>query len=256
MSSCILVLLVAFIVPVPAASSECPAVRLNGSGLWYPVSLRNDEGGTLRGIFPDLAEEVFQNLGVALDTGSDLPWKRLLTLLENGQIDVLAGAYLTGEREEKFGVSLPVMREDVAVFIRSSLPSRPQSLEDLVGLQGVAPFGASFGEEFEAFAASKLMIDRQPFDELDTLMWLLIENKADYLVMARQDGESMIEDTSAHGKVEMLPWRAAVNTLHFMFSRQTPCIALLEPFNEGLQRQLNAGRLEELVEDYARAAGR
>jgi len=239
-----------------AASPDCSAVRVNGSSLWYPISQRINGDGGLKGVFPDLAKQVFGSLGVHLRFGPELPWKRLLTLLENGQLDVLAGAYLTRERQEKFGVSLPVMKEDVAVFIRSSLPSRPENLQDLVGLHGVAPFGASFGEEFDSFAASRLTIDRQPFDKLDTLMWLLIENKADYLVIARQEGERMVEDSAAQGLVEILPWPAAVNTLHFMFSKKTPCIALLKAFNEALRRQLDAGKLDELLKDYAGAAGR
>ncbi|GAB4535091.1 MAG: transporter substrate-binding domain-containing protein [Roseibium sp.] len=251
-----LIMLVASAVQVRAASGECSSATLNGSGLWHPISMRENGDGRLKGVFPELAEQIFGTLEVPLNIGPSLPWKRLQTLLENGEIDVLAGAYLTKERRQKFGVSLPVMKEDVAVFIRSSLPSRPEKLEDLVGLQGVAPFGASYGEQFDTFAASSLAIDRQPFDDLDTLMWLLVEDKADYLVIARQEGERMLENISDDGLVEMLPWPAAVNTLHFMFSKQSACISLLEAFDAELKRVLATGKVDDLIEDYGAAAGR
>nr|MEC9418401.1 transporter substrate-binding domain-containing protein [Pseudomonadota bacterium] len=238
-----------------ADTNDCSSVKLNGSSVWYPISMRQEADVGLNGVFPDLAIEIFSALDLPLVMGPDLPWKRLLTLLEHGQIDVLAGAYLTDERLAKFGVSLPVMREDVGVFVRTSLDIRPASLEDLAGLRGVAPFGASFGEEFETYAAAKLSIDRQPFDDFKTNMYLLAEDKADYLVIARRDGEMMIQEAGVEGKVEVLPWSAAVNTVHFLFSRATPCIRMLESFDEELQRRRESGELNKLIEGYTLPTG-
>ncbi|MCK7614294.1 substrate-binding periplasmic protein [Roseibium sediminicola] len=238
-----------------AGSDACSEVKLNGSGVWYPVSMRQEASGTLNGVFPDLGREILTSLHVNVAEGPDLPWNRVLVLLEKGQIDVLAGAYKTDERLKKYGVSRPVMQEEVGIFIRKSLESRPQSLKDLIGLRGVAPFGASFGEEFENFATESLSIDRQPFDDFKTYMRLLMEDKADYLVIARQDGVMMIDETGAVDLVEVLPWPAAVNTLHFLFSRATPCIALLEPFNEALTKRIDAGALKGLLDSYQMSEG-
>jgi ABC-type amino acid transport substrate-binding protein len=217
--------------------------------------MRNEGAGALRGIFPDLGREIFESLDVPVAIGPELPWKRLLTLLEFGQIDVLAGAYLTRERAEKFGVSRPVMQEEVRVFARTDLPVKPEGLDDLVGLRGVAPFGASFGEEFDTFAAEKLSIDRQPTDDFLTNMRLVKERKADFLILPRQDGERMIGEAKAEGLVEMLPWPAAVNTLHYLFSKTTPCLELLERFDEELQRKLDAGALDVLIQRYRKTTG-
>jgi len=234
--------------------TACTSVQLNGSGVWYPVSLRKEDA-RLQGIFPDLGQEIFDSLEVPVTIGPELPWKRLLTLLEFGQIDVLAGAYLTDERTDKFGVSHPVMQEEVGVFVRSDLARKPEELDDLVGLRGVAPFGTSFGEEFETFAADKLSIDRQPFDDHLTNMRLLKEKKADYFVIARQDGERMILETQAEGLVERLPWPASVNTLHYLFSKKSPCLEMLDRFNEELQRRLDGGALDGLIQRYKMTAG-
>ncbi len=238
-----------------AGTGPCSAVKLNGSGVWFPVSMRKDATGSLNGVFPDLARDILSTLDVPVEEGPDLPWKRVLTLLENGQIDVLAGAYKTGERLEKFGYSHPVMQEEVGVFVRNSLPGRPGSLDDLKGLRGIAPFGASFGEEFDTFAADNLAIDRQPYDDFRTYMHLLMENKADYLVMARRDGLMLIREAGAEDLVEALPWSATVNTLHFLFSRATPCIDLLHSFNEELQRRINDGELDSLIKTYDLSEG-
>ncbi len=230
-----------------AEVETCTQVKLNGSGVWYPVSMRQKTQDVLGGVFPELAGDIFQTLDTPVEIGPDMPWNRLLTLLESGSYDVLAGAYFTKPRQEKFGVSQAVMTEEVGVFIRKGLSDRPKTLEDLVGLRGVVPFGASFGEDFDNFAADKLTIDRQPVDEPNTYMRLLMEDKADYLVIARQDGAMMISEADAGDHVVELPWPAAVNTLHFLFSKATPCIALLERFNAVLEARKASGALEALI---------
>lgn len=229
------------------AAETCTEVKLNGSGVWYPVSMRQQSQERLGGVFPELASDIFKTLKMPVEFGPDMPWNRLLTLLESGTFDVLAGAYFTKPRQEKFGVSEAVMTEEVGVFVRKELSDRPKTLHDLIGLRGVVPFGASFGEDFDAFAADKLTIDRQPVDEPNTYMRLLMEDKADYLVIARQDGAMMISETNAADHVEELPWPAAVNTLHFLFSRASPCISLLEEFNSALETRKTNGALEALI---------
>eukprot|EP00903_Cladosiphon_okamuranus_P001397 g1395.t1 len=209
--------------------------------------MRQETQDVLGGVFPDLAGDIFQSLNTPVEVGPDMPWNRLLTLLESGAFDVLAGAYLSKPRQEKFGVSQAVMTEEVGVFVRKALPERPKTLQDLIGLRGIVPFGASFGEEFDSFAADNLTIDRQPVDEPITYMRLLVEDKADYLVIARQDGAMMISEANASDHVEELPWPAAVNTLHFLFSRATPCISLLERFNAVLEARKKSGALEALI---------
>jgi polar amino acid transport system substrate-binding protein len=236
-----------------ADTQTCSSVTLNGSSTWFPISLRKEEGANLSGVFPDLARKVFGEMNVAAEFGTGVPWKRAFALLDNGQIDVLTGAYRTGERFEKFGSSLPVMKEEVAVFVRSNLEDKPEALEDLIGPSGLSPFGANFGEEFDKFATENLTIERQPFEVFSTNMRLLQEEKVDYLIIARQEGERLLKKLGAEDRVEALPWPAAVNTLHFLFSKSSPCIHLLEQFNEVLSAEIRSGALDNLVRDYQSA---
>jgi polar amino acid transport system substrate-binding protein len=233
-----------------AETQSCSSVTMNGSSTWFPISLRLEEGSDLGGIFPDLAKKIFGQMNVGSEFGTSVPWKRAFVLLDNGQIDVLTGAYRTRDRLEKFGASLPVMEEEVAVFVRSNLEIKPKNLDDLVGLSGLAPFGANFGEEFDEYAAGNLTIERQPFEVFATNMRLLQEEKVDYLIIARQEGERLFSKLEAGDRVEALPWSAAVNTVHFFFSKSSPCIHLLEEFNDVLSSQIRSGALDNLIRDY------
>ena len=51
-------------------------------------------------------------------TGYDRSWSEMLTMLENGEIDVVTSARRTSEREEKFAFSLPIGRNKTVLSIR------------------------------------------------------------------------------------------------------------------------------------------
>lgn len=233
-----------------AEVKECTDATVNGSSLWFPVSMRDGSSESLMGVFPDLARSIFQELDVAVTVGRSVPWKRLFVLLDQGDIDVVAGAYRTRERLEKYELSYPVMAEDVAVFVRASLAREPSGLKDLEGLHGMAPFGASFGEGFEQYLSENLTIRRVPFEDFLTNMRLVAEDKIDYLIVARREGQRMIEQLGVEGQVVEMPWAATVNTLHFMFSKASPCVDLLDRFNAVLKQRVESGEIRDLLEAY------
>ncbi len=66
----------------------------------------------------------------------------------------------------------------------------------------------------------------------------------------------MIQEAGVEGKGRgpaVVP--AAVNTVHFLFSRATPCIRMLQTFDEELQRRRESGELNKLIEGYTLPTG-
>nr|WP_196220562.1 transporter substrate-binding domain-containing protein [Roseibium denhamense] len=238
----------------PASASEpsgtCETVRLTGSPTWFPVSMATEDRQSLEGVMPVLAHQIFGELGVAVMELTDLPWRRSLTLLEAGEVDVLAGAFSTRQREKEYVLSHPVIREEIGIFIRRDTPAQPQSLNDLIGLRGLAPFGSSFGEEFDVFAGDNLAIHRESFDDNLENMQLLLEGKADYFVIARREGDRMIAQLEAEDAVMVAPWSAIENTIHFMFSKKSACVNLLEDFNAALEAHIADGTVASMILDH------
>ncbi|TYC63419.1 transporter substrate-binding domain-containing protein [Rhodobacterales bacterium] len=250
---CSLLLSLGFSHDARADAEGCTNVRLNGASDWFPIAMRNRETQTLEGVFPDLAREILGKLQVSVEAGPELPWKRVLVTLENGGIDMITGAYRTEERLEKFAYSVRVTVEEVAVFMRKTMVEQPGRLEDLIGLRGLIPFGASFGEQFDTFASERLKVESHPFDDLSMNMRLLLEGKVDYFITSRQDGDRMIDQLNASDHLDALAWPAMINSVHFLFSRTSPCIHLLEAFDRELEQRIAAGNVEELTRTYQAA---
>lgn len=239
-----------------AGTRSCDQIRINGSNVWFPISIRHEGAENLSGVFPDLAQKIFRSMQVDVAFGAEVPWKRVFVQLESGEIDMVAGAYHTKDRARNYVLSSPVIKEPVAIFVRTDMTDRPGSLDELIGLQGLAPFGATFGEEFDNFAKEHLTINRQSFDDFSTNMELLVDGKADYLVIARHAGDMMLKDLGVEGQVEALPWPALENSLHYMFSKKSPCLKHISAFQKELEKRVEAGEAANMMKAFNTSTSR
>lgn len=236
-----------------AVSGEaCQTIRVNGSSTWYPVSKRYSANGPIEGVLPALASGFFKEIDLPVDLGPSLPWKRLFALLEAGEIDLMTGAYFNEERAEKFVLSQPVYQENVAVFVRADLPSLPRDRDELIGLHGIWPLGASFGLPFDRFAERNLDMLRMSYEDLEDLLPVLFDGKADYFVMAREHGLEVVRQAGMDGKIVPLDWPVAVNPIHFLFAKNSPCAHYVGPLNDYIARMRSSGRIDALIAQYSR----
>lgn len=87
-------------------------------------------------------------------------------MLENGELDVIAGAYFTQERARLFAYSAPFAYDDVMVFQHRRNMFRMTGIHDLIGLQGARPQGGSYGDYIDTYAEQNLDMmyspDRKP----------------------------------------------------------------------------------------------
>ncbi|QDG78115.1 transporter substrate-binding domain-containing protein [Labrenzia sp. PHM005] len=232
------------------AAPACQVLRVNGANEWQPISWRSEDQTELKGIFPEITSSVLQDLSVETEYGPDLPWNRLFALLENGAIDVLAGAFATDERTEKFKLSLPVVQDHVGVFVRANLVAKPERLEDLVGLSGRAPFGTDLGPAGNEFAAENLFIDNEPRDNLAEDLKMLADERIDYIFMSRSFGRKAVKAAQLDGVIVDLPWSAASKPVHFMFSKKSPCLDLLVQFDTAIEKGQWSEPLARLLKEY------
>ena len=80
-----------------------------------------DEHGSLTGYGVEFLELVSQYSHLNfIFSGYDQAWGDMLTMLENGEIDVVTSARKTPDREEKFDFSLPIGRNSTVLSIRAN----------------------------------------------------------------------------------------------------------------------------------------
>lgn len=106
---------------IPVNASETSENRTVKAGIFYFEGYHmKDEKGRLTGYgieFLNLASK-YSHLNFEY-TGYEKSWNEMLTMLENGEIDVVTSARKVPEREEKFAFSLPIGRNSTILSIQA-----------------------------------------------------------------------------------------------------------------------------------------
>ncbi|MFD2205612.1 substrate-binding periplasmic protein [Kiloniella antarctica] len=225
----------------------CTSIRINGASDWYPVLMHSKDTNKHHGIAMDVAREVFRRLDVPISDEPLVPWKRMIRQLNKGELDILLGAYWTQKRSSIYGYTEPLIKDEVAVFVRKGEEFSLNKLEDLIGFVGLRPMGGSYGEEFDLFAKKSLVIHGV---KEDGTLELLLSGRANYAVLGRYDGIADLREMGSLERITDLPWPVASNNVHFMMSRLSPCYYLLDDINRVIRDLHKEKFIEQLEAQY------
>ena len=228
----ILIVIVTFGLECSEASPLC---KVNGASNWYPVIYWQD-GQTPRGIGVDLLQRFAQQHKVSLVFGHPQHWVRTEHQLSTGDLDVIAGAYFNERRNNAFVYSDAFHTETISIFVPKNKTFEFQQWRDLQGLIGLRPASGSYGEAFDNFASQHL--DIQQNADMVTGMRMLLADRADYIVLAKDHGEHLIKTLKLANKVTSLPHPVTQNKVYFMFHKNSPCLELLPKLNHSIKSKI------------------
>lgn len=245
----ILMALICFFLGSFSRADVCDSILMNGSDVWQPVSYR--AGGQLTGIVPDVLKSAFAKTELQLAIAPAEPWKRLLDNAAKGKIDIVAGAYGNVQRDKTYLYSDVIFQDEVRVFVRKGREFTFQALTDLVGKVGAIPLGASYGVGFDAFAKENLQLFEP--GSYFAMFQMLELGRVDYIILAYFDGMAEIQRTQLAGVISILPKPVVTNDVYALFSKASPCSALLPVFNHQLKALRNSGELQRIINTHIRA---
>lgn len=209
--------------------------RVNGATDWYPV-LEVSESGVQGAAASVLADFAADYEDVRFEFGNAQPWVRTELQLSEGQLDLIAGAYFNAKRDREFLYSAPFHSEKIHLFVTPEHLFDYTRMEELVGLVGIRPAGGSYGERFDRFAAEHL--DLQEVFDSATMLRMLLNGRADYLILAKMNGLQFIKKYGLQREVLMLPQPVVENGVHFLFNRNSPCAGLRNALNRFIAQRL------------------
>ncbi|WP_448107989.1 substrate-binding periplasmic protein [Pseudomonas azerbaijanoccidentalis] len=215
----------------------------------YPVypPISWSDGKQVRGLAPSVVKKLFGQLGYEVEIVVLGNWKRCLLDAADGRVDVVL-AYSTAQREQSMLFSsVPVLREEVALFVNRQHPVKFERLEDLSLYRGGLLFGESYGVEFDRMVAQNNNIEwvsdsRQNFGKL-------IRGRIDFITQERRTGELYVQNLPGAQDIVALPKALSVDYLRVAVSRRSPLAARMPQINEQLQRMVDAGDIERLLNE-------
>lgn len=216
-----------------------------GTGDWVPYLDQNQADG---GALGRLVQVVFQSVGYRVEIYFH-PWDRNLLLLQQGSLDAVMPYICTQARQQISVCSDEVLRGEVVLFHHVDRPFDWQQVEDLRPLRIGTALGYSYGPLFDAAVqAGKLQV--QQANKEDTNFRLLLLGRIDVHPQDRAVGYAMLRRLfSADEQVLITHHPRELNRepLHLLFHKDSARgLELLKLFNQGLQRLVETGELQEL----------
>jgi len=233
-----------------AAPCDKP-VKVRVSADYTPFSYKN-EAGRITGIDVEFVRDIFAEIGCEYEL-VDIPFKRAITELAEGRIDMMPFMSITFERQQFARFSAAYRNETAGLVMRKEDVQNTQirSLDDVVDLGLVLghELGAYRGEVFEDFLAS---------DRSKPLVFIvgstaegirmLSAGRIDALVEVPESSLLVAEDLGLRDEIARHPFKLFSEPVHFMYSRKTASEDLINAVNGAIQK------LTE-TEDYLREFG-
>jgi polar amino acid transport system substrate-binding protein len=215
----------------------------------YPVypPITWSDGKQVRGLAPSVVKKLFGELGYEVEIVVLGNWKRCLLDAAEGRVDIVL-AYRTAQREQSMLFStVPVLREEVALFINRQHPVQVERLQDLARYRGGLLVGESYGVEFDRMVAQYNNIEwvaenRQNFGKL-------IRGRIDFITQERRTGQLYIENLAGAQDIVALPNALSVDYLRIAVSRRSPLASHMPEIETQLQRMVDAGDIERLLNE-------
>lgn len=220
--------------------------KVNGSLIWHPVYFH--EQNQFKGVMLDILKSAETPLSVKFELGPQAAWTRIIKELESGEIDIIAGGYLTDERKQKFALSVGVFENHIHIFVNRNSKMVFNSMHDLIGKRGARQHFGSYGQEFDDFSDKHLTIQR--VKDMPTMFNMLLNNRADYVAMTETDGLLLLREAKYREKIKMFAQPAVRNKVYFMFNKQSPCAGILPKLNNFVQKLQKEGIIDQWKRKY------
>ncbi|ROL70842.1 ABC transporter substrate-binding protein [Pseudomonas vranovensis] len=212
--------------------------------VYPPVSW--SDGKQVRGLAPTVVRQLFARLGYEVEIVVLGNWKRCLLDAAEGRVDVVL-AYNSDQRDQGMRFStVPVLREEVAVFFNRQRPVKFERLEDLASYRGGLLFGESYGPDFDRLVARHQNIEwvsdsQQNFGKL-------IRGRIDFVIQERRTGQLFVEHLPGAQDIQALPTALSVDYLRVAVSRHSPLSQHMAQIDEQLQRMTDNGEIQRWLE--------
>ncbi|MEA1921388.1 MAG: transporter substrate-binding domain-containing protein [Pseudomonadota bacterium] len=199
------------------------------------------KGDTIVGTSSLLAKTIFAELGISCKIVYSGPWKRVQHEAENGRIDLISGIYYNDERNRYLLYTKPYMDDPTSIIVAVGKAFPCFGREALIGKRGVAPFGDSFGEEFDLFIKDRLQVIR-PYT-LQLCFQALLEGRADYLLFGYYSALIGSKTFGYLDQIEVVNREIDTTGMYMAFSRKSEYCYLLPQVNRIIERLRKNGTI-------------
>ena len=238
--------------PVHAELTNCERVVVTGNPAYPPLTWAPEDGDVaLTGVTIEMLRNALQGSGVEvelLDLGSRA---KALEAVEAGQVDIMAGLFLSRELLSSLDfVYPPVVDVPSVFFVRRGAAFPYTGWQDLRGKRGAAQQGSRFGLSFDTYATDNLDLQREASGE--RALRKLLAGELDYVVLERYQGLALAEQMGVDAQLDTLEGSFINAPLYLAISHNSVCNtpALRSALALGMLEQQQRNEGSRLLDKY------
>ena len=224
-------------------SHACAADTYRFVGTTFPLILQNGPDGKLEGVSVDIINDIAQeqNFNFSIEI---LPWQRALSMVKNGQADVLIGPYKSEEREKFMSFSTSHFYEDRMVFLRTSHLTFhwDGNFNAVKSLKILTIKSWAYGKRFDDHRAD-LKIEETIYP--DHALKMLQKGRADLLAFNERNAIAEIKKNQLENTIIICEPSFSKAKGYFGFSKIKQTTDLQNKFNMALDTMLANGTITE-----------
>lgn len=205
------------------ASATCSTLAVSGNPEYPPVLwVRGDGSGALAGVAVELLEDALKGRPERAQVRYVGAWSRVQQEAREGRLDMIAGAFITDERQTWMDYIQPAfLVMPNVVFVRKDAPFTMNSWDDLRGKHGDTLINNSFGQAFDAYAREHLEIEGVA--SIEQAFARLLLGRTDYVLYEQYQGYALAEAGGFADRITHLASPISSEGLYFTLSKKSPC---------------------------------
>lgn len=231
---------------VSSFANECKVIKAVCSPNWYPVSFLSSKNEA-KGVAIEVTRALAKELQLNIEYNCNLPWARANLYMDLSKVDMLVGHYSNLERKQNWVISNALFFDDIrAVYLDSTI--KINNVDDLKELVGVKPRGASFGSAIDEQISEKTVgFKVHEVANKNAMISQLLRGRVDYILTDKDD---ILQDVKMLDLADELNFSEslALVSVHFSFSKLSPCTKYLAQFNALIEDYRTSGFIDELFE--------
>jgi polar amino acid transport system substrate-binding protein len=220
-----------------------------GFGPGAPYNYPDADGKNI-GIDADILRIGLEDIGCNVKY-TPLPWKRILSDVENGKLDATMSASYKDDRAQFAYYSVPYRAQPHVIMFNKTFPVKATSLSEY--LESGYTLGVVLGwhytnkiQELISSARYKKQIFIAP--DYENLLKMYGHKRFFGFLSNPSMLAGVIGKESILREYQMI--RADVDILHFLFSRKSVSLEVVQRFNDNLKTRMNLGFFTDICAKY------
>ncbi|MDF3932053.1 substrate-binding periplasmic protein [Pseudomonas citronellolis] len=206
-----------------AASNQCSLLVATGNPEYPPFLWRDPQHpDRLIGASAELLEQLGKAMGLSIRVRYTGSWARAQEEARLGRVDLIAGAFLTPEREQLMDYIRPAfLTTDNVVWVHKGDAFPYRRWDDLRGHKGGTLVNNSFGAAFDDYARQNLALEEVP--SVAQAFQKLALGRTDYVLYERFPGLASASSLGLQQRLQALEPPVSSEGLFLTLAHASPC---------------------------------